>query len=161
MRLLYRYIPGAVHQTVHDGHSANWQSWCIYQIFKELGFEIDLLGWKDKHFNINKTYDAVFDIGRMQYLSKGFREGTVKILFLTGADNVWRNQQGEKRAAQASQRRGRRLPYSRLIPKPSEVYQAIELADFVICLGNEWTRSTYPEKYRDKLHMMDVVGTQI
>ena len=161
MNLLYRYIPGAVGAEPHSGHGANWMSWCIYQIFKQLGFEIDTLGWLEKQPPIFKAYDVVFDIGRIQYLSDGFKGSTVKILFLQGADNVWRNRQGIRRALEASARKRHPIPYFREVPEPEEYYRAIELADFVICLGNERTRATYPEQYRHKLHMMDVIGAEV
>ena len=161
MNLLYRYIKGAIASRGASGHSANWKSWCIYQIFEQMGFEIDAINWLENRPEINKRYDVVFDIGRMQHLSDGFREDTVKILFLCGSDNVKRNKAGLKRAEQASRRKGIEIPYYRIVHKPEEVYQAIEIADYVICQGNEFTQNTYPERYRDKLHMIDGVRSKI
>lgn len=160
-RALVRYIPDAVKRERHPGHSANWQSWCVHSILVELGFEVTMLSWLDKHPRIEGAYNVVFDVGRIQQLSGAFGADTVKVQFLAGCDGEYRNAMGEQRAMEASERKGAFIPYKRWVNKPEEYYEAMDAADFVICLGNEWTRNTYPKCYRERLHMMDVVGAEL
>ena len=159
--LLYRYIASSIHKPEQfiTGHSAEWQSWCIYQIFKAMGFEIDMINWKSKYYDVGKTYDVIFDIVDLSQLVPAFREDTIKIFMLTGADNVWRNQQGEARVRFVNERRGCDLSYARRISDPYKTYRSIELADYVLLNGNHETLSTYPERYQDRIHLQDTIGS--
>ena len=151
---LMRYIARSIRMRRFPGHAAEWKSYCIYQILKSMGFEIDLLNWKDEP-QIEHTYDVVFDVGRLDELSDAFRPDTVKILYLTGGDNVRRNKLLKKRTKRAD------ITSLRLIPEPEAVYDNIELADYVILNGNQTTLHTYPEQYWDKIHLMNGTITPI
>jgi hypothetical protein len=159
---LYRYIASAIHKSPDQlrGHSAEWESWCIYQILTSLGYTVTALNWKDKNINITQTYDVVWDAIDLRQLKPAFRDDTIKILHLTGADNVWRNKQGLSRVADVNRRRNTQLPYVRFLHNPDAVYENIELADFVTLLGNEFTLHTYPERYWDKIKLMNVSATR-
>jgi hypothetical protein len=159
---LFRYIATAVHRPEESltGHSAEWESWCIYHLFLELGYQIDAINWKDKNFRITKQYDVVFDAINLIELKSAYKNDTIGICHLTGADNIWRNEAGEKRLTELNERRGVKLGYRRKIENPEQVYKCIEFADYVTLIGNAWTRSTYPEKYRDKIHLVNVSATK-
>lgn len=158
---LYRYIASATRKSPDriTGHSVEYKSWCIHDLFVSMGYDVTVLNWRDKEFEITRTYDVVFDILDLRQLKTAFSDDTIKIFHLTGADNVWRNEQGLRRAEELNQRRGCSLPYARFIQDPEAVYESIEIADLAVLGGNEWTLHTYPEKYWDKIRLINSVAT--
>ena len=144
---LFRYIASAVHkpESALVGHSAEWESWCIYHILVEMGYQVDTIDWKQK-VNITKQYDVVFDAINLGELKSAFKSDTIKVVHLTGADNVWRNAAGDKRLSELNERRGVKLGYKRRITNPEAVYKSIEIADYCTLIGNDWTRQTYPRE---------------
>ncbi len=158
---LFRYIASVVHKPESSltGHSAEWESWCIYRILEGMGYQIDAIGWKQK-VNITKKYDIVFDVIDLEELKSAFKSDTIKIVHLTGADNVWRNRVGDMRLAELNERRGVNLVYNRRIKNPEAVYKSIELADYCTLIGNDWTRRTYPREYWDKIRLIDVTASR-
>ena len=160
MNILYRYITKSLHWVKFPGHSAEWKSWCVADILRRLGLSIYAVNWKDTP-PIAHTYDAVFDVSGLLDLTPAFGPDTVKILHLTGSDNVSRNQAEAERVAQVNARRGCALKQQRVLPDPEGTYKSIEMADFVIMNGNQETLNTYPEKYHDKIRLIDTVATVV
>lgn len=158
---LFRYIASAVHkpESALVGHSAEWESWCLYHILVGMGYQVDTIDWKQR-VSITKQYGVVFDAINLTELKLAFKSDTIKIVHLTGADNVWRNRQGEKRLVDMNTRRGCRLSYRRSIADPTAVYKSIEIADYCTLIGNDWTRRTYPERYWDKIHLVNVTASR-
>ena len=156
---LYRYIAKSLTQTEFTGHSAEWESWCIADILKGLGFTLHTLNWKGKPGFINQKYDLVFDIARLEELSGGFDESTVKFFHMTGSDSGKRNHQEAERVREVNARRGCNLKPQRLLPDPEVIHQSIELADYITLVGNQETLNTYPEQYRDKIHLVDITAS--
>ena len=160
---LFRYVTKVLHlpESRLLGHAAEWRSWVLYRIFLDLGFEIDCVSWLDKGYTPTKQYDVVLDVMDLTELVPAFHDRTVKILLLTGADNVWRNKQGLRQAKSLNERRGSEISYARKIVNPMKVYESIELADHVLLVGNEWTRSTYPERYQSKIRPINTTYTRL
>ena len=156
---LMRYIAKSLIMDQFLGHSAEWESRCVYDIFTSIGYHVTMLNWKGG-VHIDRTYDVVFDVGNLAELAAAFRPDTIKILHLTGSDNVKRNQRAIKRMEEANARRGG-LRSTRIIPNPEQAYKSIELADYVTLDGNLETLHTYPEKYWDKIHPVNVTANWI
>ena len=156
---LMRYIVKSLVMNHFPGHSAEWESRCIYDAFKALGYHVDILNWKGG-VHITRTYDVVFDVGNLAELTDAFKGDTIKMLHLTGMDNVKRNELAARRMEQANARRGG-LRSTRIIPNPEEVYKSIELADYVTLDGNMRTLHTYPKRYWDKIHPVNVTASWI
>jgi hypothetical protein len=157
---LMRYIAKSVHMNNFLGHSAEWESWCIYNIFKGLGYEVDMLNWKGA-VNISQTYDVVFDVVHLEDLRKAFRPDTFKMMHLTGSDSHVRNKIARWRMEQANARKNGMLRSTRMMPDPDAVYRSIELADYVTLDGNLTTLHTYPERYWSKIHPVNITSTWI
>lgn len=157
---LYRYITGRIGlpEQYHMGHNAEWTSYMIWKLIKSMGYETSLINWNDREFEIQHTYDLVFDVIYLPELRDAIDENTVKIFLLTGSDNVKRNQRGLQRVADLNARRGCDLKYYRYIPDPEKVYESIELADHVLFRGNEESKHTYPEQYWDKINLINVTA---
>ena len=157
---LFRYITTILTQSEQSltGHNAKWKSWTIFHLLQGLGYQMECINWKNNGFTITHAYDVVFDIIALPELSKGFDDNTVKIFMLTGSDNVDRNIRALGRVDQVNERRNSKLKYSRYISDPEKVYQSIELADHVLITGNEASKRTYPERYWDKINLVNVTS---
>jgi hypothetical protein len=158
MTLLYRYIIKSLNATSFS-HAAELKSKIIYDLFREMGYQIDTVRWTDRDYKPTRTYDVVFDIRHLHRLKNAFKPQTVKILYLNATDDVWRNRQERERVEQVNRRRGCYLQPKRQIKYPDSVYQSIEAADVVLLNGNEFTRRTYPERYWDKIVLADNLVT--
>ena len=157
MNLLYRYIIKSL-EWVNFSHAAELKSKIVYNILKGLGFEIDTVSWTKREYKPSKQYDVVFDIRHLHKLSDGFKDSTVKILYLTASDDVHRNEAELERVRSVNARRGCSLIPRRQIADPESVYKSIEAADYVLLTGNEVTKRTYPQKYHHKIHTIDTIG---
>lgn len=115
----------------------------IPRVLNELGFEVDIVDWQDTNFTPSSSYDLYIQHGGVNFraLSRGVGPKTKVIYFSTG--NYWgfHNKQEEKRFQYFESRNGVRLPPDRYIFHEEE--EALEAADTIISLGNEFTRSTY------------------
>lgn len=160
---LFRYVTkilGLPEESVR-GHAAEWRSWMLYYMFIDAGYQVDAVSWLDKGFRPKRQYDFVFDVIDLTALKDAYKCDTIKVIELTGADNVWRNAQGELQINRLNERRSCKIPYHRRIANPEQVYESIEMADHVLLVGNEWTRSTYPKRYHDKINLINTTFTRL
>ena len=117
------------------------------------------LNWKGNVGRIHCKYDLVFDVMKLDELSDGFISTTVKFLHLTGSDSGYCNRQEAERVREVNERRGCNLKPQRSLDNPEDMHRSIELADYVTLVGNKETLSTYPEQYRDKVHLVDITAS--
>jgi glycosyltransferase involved in cell wall biosynthesis len=160
MRVLFRY-PGFPLEGMKNftGHASKWAWWCIYDCLVELGHEVLSINWNYtltaiKYINDNgrrAKFDAVFSIQHLDGIEDVMDEDTIKIVRLTAADRHFHNGMVRRRYAAVNGRRGADLQLRRLLEK----YSSIADADHILLNGNEWTRSTYPERIRDRIVTMD------
>ena len=157
MNLLYRYIRKSI-DAFRFNHGAEIKSKIIYEIFHELGCEIEVVNWTKREYKPCKTYDVVFDIRYLNRLKDAFHENTIKILYLTCAYDSVRNEMMQKRVDECNRRMGSNLTQNREIADPHAIDESLEIADYVILNGNEVTLCTYPAKYHHKIHLADTIG---
>lgn len=147
---LVRYLDKSIKIQEFRGHSAEWESRCIIELMSRMGYRVDVANWKPI-VPIDKKYDATFDIVSFQGLS---REGR-RHLHLTEPDS------GYALKAESERVGGRNLPIRRSMPDSEIIYKAIEEADSVTLVGNDWTLSTYPERYRNKIQTVNVSASYL
>jgi hypothetical protein len=147
---LLRYLSKSMDMTEFAGHSAEWESRCIADLLKDMGYNLDVVNWKPIT-TINKAYDVTFDVVGFQ----GLQPGGVKLLHLAEADPNYSYQ------AELERMNGRHFEMRRSMPEGDTMYRAIEEADAVTLIGNEWTLSTYPEYLRDKIKPMEVSASNM
>jgi glycosyltransferase involved in cell wall biosynthesis len=149
------YLPENSSQYV--GHSSFWESRAIAGIFLKLGYQVEAIRWNDMEFLPTGKYDIVFDIfanlGRINPL---LDKDTIKLLHCTGSDPFYQNAAEQKRVAELKQRRTGNYTAKRTVAHPELTYLSLEAADACSLLGNEHTRETYPEKFRQKMELVTV-----
>ena len=154
--LLYRYVIKSLDLDVFF-HEAELKSKIIYNLLKEHCDEGTLVSWSNRKYKPDQTYDVVFDLRYLNRLTDAFKSDTVKILFLNASEDVGRNKAEMDRVNEVNKRRGCNLEPHRQIGDPEELLESIELADYVLLTGNEVTLNTYPEKYHDKIILVDAI----
>ena len=156
---LIRYIKNAMSGVAKTGHAAEWKAYTVGRAFQDLGYTLNIINWKNEHYQPDRTYDVVFDIRFLDRLTAAFHKDTIKFLHLTSGDDNFRNQAEQARIAEVNARRGCNLSPTRKVRNAEDTYQAIDLADDVMLVGNLTTLHTYPERYWDKIKPIDTVAS--
>lgn len=155
--ILYRYKPDAVNASEADlvGHSGNWCSWCIADILKGMGYTLQLEHWTRQDYTGDKTFDAIFDVVYLYGLDKAIRADTVKMVHITGADLVYQHRVTLERIAQVKKMTGKELkPFKRPLLQ-EQLHEHLDRVDHLSVIGNEWTRSTFPERLQKRMQMVN------
>lgn len=144
------------------GHTNFWESRAIADIFQKLGYQVEAINWSDREFIPIGKYDVVFDIfANLGRLSSLLGRDTVKFLHCTGSDPYYQNAAEIKRVEEVNRRRNGNYVPKRVLAEPEWTYISLEAADACSLIGNEHTRSTYPEKYRKKMELVTVSASEI
>jgi len=145
-----------------DGHSNVWESREVAQIFCRLGYTVDGVNLKDRHYEPDRPYDVLFDIStNLQRLAPHLRGGAKKILHRTGSDPFYQNQAECERVDALNRRRGGRYLPKRQIAHPELERASIETADACSLIGNDHTLMTYPESLRPKFTLVTVSASRL
>lgn len=137
--LSYTTLPFVSPRTL-DGHSNRWECMEIARIWKDAGFEVDIIDHSNKSFRPKKKYTYCIDTqDSLKYLSPLLDKTCVKIFHIASAHWKFQNEAESKRLQDIETKKGIKLSPRRLLP-PSK---NIELADVVTLLGNDFTASTY------------------
>ncbi|TRZ52990.1 glycosyltransferase family 1 protein [bacterium] len=128
-----------------ESHTNYWECREIARTFLELGYNVDVIDWKNSSFIPRKKYAYFLDIyANMGRLSPLMSKDCIKIFHATGSHWLFQNHAEYERLIALQRRRGVSLLPRRNTP-PS---LAIENADTTLLLGNGTTESTY--QYADK-----------
>ncbi|MEI8061187.1 MAG: glycosyltransferase [Candidatus Berkelbacteria bacterium] len=123
-------------------HSSSVEVREIGKIFSELGYNVDIIRYNcdfEKVKFIKDKYDVVFGI------EPNFLKAVTKfkpkksIYYATGAYCKFQNEAETARLNQLKNRRGILLAPARKVAE----HNSSDMADGVICFGNDWTKSTY------------------
>jgi glycosyltransferase involved in cell wall biosynthesis len=131
------------------GHMNIWHAQEIVRNLNRLGYLVDVIDYRYKDVQINDDgYDLFIGHGGENFykLCMQLKAGIPKIFFATGSYWEFHNEQEKKRFENLSLRKGKMLTYDRIISSDEE--KALFLADGIIGIGNECTRSTY-KKYQN------------
>jgi len=122
------------------GSSNYWQSYQIAKIWRDYGYNVDIINHDNDEFIPDKEYKIFIDIHtNMERISPLLSENCIKILHITGAHWAFQNKAELERIAALKERRG-------VLLKPRRLQQpnnALEIADCATILGNEFTQNTY------------------
>jgi glycosyltransferase involved in cell wall biosynthesis len=160
-RVLFSYLEHALlldeNAPEMRGHSNLWESQAIAKIFQEMGFQVEAVSWSDRKFTPTKSYDVVFDIfSNLARWAPLYGSRTIKLLHCTGSDPYYQNAAETQRVASVNQRRNGDYKPKRILAEPEWTYRSLDVADACSLIGNEHTRSTYPEKYLPKMELVTV-----
>jgi glycosyltransferase involved in cell wall biosynthesis len=137
--------------------SINWESREVARILLEHGFAVDVV-------DLGATVTAGAADYRVVFAADGgltrLPPAALRVLYRTGSDPNFQNQREQARADAFQRRRNRPYRPMRVVADPAEVLASIDLADHCILIGNERTRSTYPERLQPKLTLMRVSASR-
>lgn len=138
--LSYITLPFVISDSLLDAHTNRWECREIARTFLDNGYCVDVIDWTNKTFSPKKNYDFFIDIhSNMERLSPLLNAKCVKIFHITGSHWLFQNSAEYERLLELQKRRGVTLVPRRIMP-PSH---AIEHANIVTMLGNDFTESTY------------------
>jgi glycosyltransferase involved in cell wall biosynthesis len=144
------------------GHSNNWESRAIADIFLKLGYQVEAINFSDRAFEPVGKFDVIFDIyANLGRLAPVLEKDTVKYLHCSGSDPYYQNAAELKRVLEVNRRRNGSYSPKRVIAEPEWTYKSLDAADACSLIGNEHTRRTYPEKYWQKMELVTVSASEI
>jgi len=132
-------------EPIPNAHTNFWQSIKMAETFVELGYDVDVIDWKNNSFVPQKPYSFFVDVRRnLERLAPLLNRDCVKIMHLDTASILFQNAAEANRLLELQRRRGVTLR-PRRFEKPN---RGIENADFATAMGNEFTLDTF--KYAQK-----------
>lgn len=122
------------------GHTLVWEIHQIAQTWSALGYNVDIIDWKNSSFLPNKDYKFFVDIDtNMNRLAPHLNSDCVKIIHIIFAHFLYNNTATYERHLALQQRRHVTLKPNRVNPD----VPAIEIADYATYVGNAFTASTF------------------
>lgn len=138
--LSYITLPFVISDKLLDAHTNRWECREVARLFLEQGYAVDVIDWTNTTFTPKKDYHFVIDIHHnLERLSPLLPKNCVKVFHATGAHWLFQNTAEYTRLLDLQKRRGVTLIPQRIM-SPS---LAIEHAEVVTLLGNDFTESTY------------------
>lgn len=123
----------------HD-HTHHWETVEIVEVWREMGFDVDVIRWTNKTFLPDKPYDIVIDTrANLERLAPYLPETCLKVMHIDTGYWEYHNAAQLRRIAAIRERRGAVIAPSKILP-PN---RGIQTADCATMLGNAWTASTY------------------
>jgi len=129
------------HESISTTHTHNWESFLMAEVWRDLGFAVDVIDYRNDEFFPSKRYDFLVS-ARTQFeiLATRLNPECVKIAHFDTSHFAFNNSATYQRLRDTQVRRGVSLPGSiRLI----EHNMALEIADFGVVLGNANVSNTY------------------
>lgn len=117
----------------------------IAEVFRELGYNVDIISWKDNFDFTYANYDVVFGLGAPleDILGKRIKgEPPLVISFGTGCDHSFSDKASLKRGLEFYEKKGRFLMNSLRFSTESWILQHT-LADWIIIHGDKFCVDTY------------------
>lgn len=135
-------------------HSKAMQAIEISNVLTQLGYNVDVIDFKEKNFSkiAHNKYDVIFGMEpNFQIISKKFPEA-VKIYYATGCYAGFSNQAEQNRLSYLKSRKNKTIGLRRQIAESDY----LEYADYVMCMGNDFVRETYQSSFpKEKIHMIN------
>lgn len=130
---------------ISSRHTNIWQSVKMAETFVELGYEVDVIHYKNNSFIPKDKYSAMVDVRHnMARFSDHLNKDCIKIPHLDTSHILFHNAAEARRLLELQTRRGITLPAHRYEP-PNKL---IDLADYATTVGNDACINTY--KYANK-----------
>jgi len=139
-------------------HSNKWECREIARIFLDLGYNVDAIDFDNILFKPRHKYDVIFDIDNNINRLNNFAD--IKILHLTGSYPRYQIERASKRNDEFN--RTHNCNYSYLRECGADYFDdSLNNANYCTLIGNEHTKSTYPEKYQSKIHPVPVTASYL
>lgn len=108
-------------------HQNLWQTKEIARLINGLGYNVDVVDYRDDIVWLHKKYDAVFDICVRDnpIYEKALKKNAKKIVYFTGSESVFANNAELKRIDDLYVRRGVKLQPRRQAPLISKGWKSL------------------------------------
>lgn len=141
-------------------HSNQWENKELVQSLLKLGYNVDVIFYKNLLFKPHKDYRVIIDLGTHFNFWK-LPPNCLKVQYLTGSDPFYQNQKEQQRCQSLNQRRKACCQPKRFLDDAQELRSSLEKADIAILLGNKHTLNTYPKNLRSKIHLLNLTGSDL
>ena len=138
------------------GHASKWTRWCIWDIFKEMGFEMHKHDWRYELKADVEPFDVVFGVQHLHNVKKAIGPETLKMIRTTTMEADAHNRASKARVDEVNSRRNAKLEYRRLLEPGKYIIDDIRQADYVVANGNNVIKSAFPAEVQERMHMIDV-----
>ena len=144
------------------GHTNKWESREIAMTLCELGLDVDVIDFDDEVQDLpSRSYDVVLGIHSALHRLAERTGARTRLLHLTGSYPPFQNAAELRRLDELEERRGVRCEARRLVADAAGFDQVLADADACSLLGNEWTLSTFPQRFHAKITCVPVTGSQL
>ena len=142
------------------GHTNQQEVRVMAQILHEMGYDIDIINTRYTGELIPDEYEVMIGSGSaFDDACSRCVGGTKKIYYLTEASPYFANVAELQRLRNFQKRNHCELPFERQANNRFDL-QTLALMDAAICIGNQWTMSTYEGMFQ-KIYPLDVSGFQL
>ncbi|MEX2402864.1 MAG: glycosyltransferase, partial [Balneolales bacterium] len=127
-------------QSIPNTHTQFWESVEMANVFQRLGYAVDVISYRSHTFEPQKKY-TLFIGARTNFerIARLLNSDCIKIAHMDMSHWLYNNSSAITRCLELQQRRGITLKSYKL----QEVNFAVENADYISILGNEFTAGTY------------------
>lgn len=144
MLLSYRIEPFLLKpgEILSNNHTNYWESFQIAMTFLKMGFNVDVIDFRNRTFIPEKDYSILVSARtNLEKIANHLSKKCIKIAHLDTAHWVFNNHASFKRGLDLLNRRNRTVTNNSL--RIIESNLAIEYADYATILGNQFTIGTY------------------
>ncbi len=123
-----------------NSHTHFWESYHIGQTYRDLGFIVDVIDYRNDAFMPRRKYDLFVSArSNFQIIANRLNDDCYKVVHLDTSHWMFNNQAAYTRYLSLQKRRKATIKMRKVLDQN----WAIESADCATLLGNEWTSTTY------------------
>ena len=153
--VLISYITKPFRQGINTAHTNSAEVLEIAQVFRSLGFNVDIADYDYEGYIDYKKYDTIFGFGDPLVNSFKFNtsQSTTRIYYGTGMHISVQNQNSTKRIEEVKNKKGVWIPESGRIVEKAWTQQTTNV-NAMILLGNEEVKKTYQKSFDKDIYLL-------
>lgn len=142
-------------------HSNKWECAQMIRILSDMGYIVDVIDFKTHPYSFEYEYDLIVDIDiNLQFYGPLFKNA-IKIMHITTGYGRYLNNAEITRVNELERRRGVRYAPKRLVHYLELFDRSLEIADHCSLIGNEVTKSTFPDTIQGKITPITVSASSL
>lgn len=140
-KVLLSYIISPFIEQKHQRHTNILECYTAAEIFKELGYNVDVVDFQSDIKMDVSQYDICYGFG-VTYNKLLENKNVISIMYGTGCSLLYSNRVSLHKLSEFYNKT-KLMAYSSIRYLPQEAYKALFLSDLIIPLGNKFTAETY------------------